>query len=342
MARFRRLGDLNVPPVFVDPRWQYLLPEAPTAVTAVAGNAQAVVSWTAPASIADITDYYVQFQPSGGGWSTFSDGVSASTSATVTGLNNGTSYAFRVAAVSGIGQGPWSAASGAVTPIAGDPYFGNVSLLLHGDGNLTDSSSYGHAVTAFGNAAATGGAKYGSASLTFDGSGDYLTIPSSTAFDLPGDFTIEAWVRLAAPPGVFGGAYGAAIIGRYQAPAADQGWQLRVNGTSSGYDTINVYTGQTDLNWSASISQNTWHHIAVSRSGSSIRAFLNGTQVGSTVTNSDPFTPSSSRTLSVGRLALETTFLFDIDGQIDDLRITKGIARYTANFTPPTAAFPDA
>lgn len=225
-----------------------------------------------------------------------------------------------------------------------DPYWASVVLLLHGDGTLTDSSSYGHVFTAYGNAAATGSAKYGSGSLTFDGSGDYLTTPSSTAFDLPGDFAIECWVRLTSPPGSYGGAYGAAIIGRYQGPAADQGMQLRINGTSSGYDAINLYTGQTDLNWSASISQNTWHHIAVARSGSSIRAYLNGTQVGSTVTNSDPFTPSSSRSLSVGRLALETTYLFDLPGQIDDLRITKGTARgYTgATITVPSAAFPDA
>lgn len=227
-----------------------------------------------------------------------------------------------------------------------DPYFSNVVLLLHGDGSLADSSSYGRAMTAFGNASAAGAAKWGSGSLTFDGDGDYLTTPSSTDFDLTGDFVIEAWVRLAANPGVFGGAYGAAIVSRYQGAGtdSDKGWQLRVNGTASGYDTINLYTGQTDLNWSASLSLNTWHYIAVARSGSSIRAYLDGSQVGSTVTNSDPFTPSSSRSLSVGRLALETTFLFDLNGRIDDLRITKGSDRgFTgASVSVPTAAFPDA
>lgn len=97
------------------------VPPAPTSVTATAGNAQAAVSWTAPSVLAQtpITDFVVQYSSnSGSSWTTFSDGTSATASATVTGLTNGTAYTFRVAAVNGAGQGAWSTASSAVTPAA--------------------------------------------------------------------------------------------------------------------------------------------------------------------------------------------------------------------------------
>lgn len=98
------------------------VPGAPTSVTATGGTAQATVSWTAPTGVlsqAPINDYVVQFSSnSGSSWTTFSDGTSTTTSATVTGLTNGTAYTFRVAATSSLGQGAWSTASSAVTPTA--------------------------------------------------------------------------------------------------------------------------------------------------------------------------------------------------------------------------------
>jgi len=107
-----------------DTRWNVFLPGAPTSVTATGGNAQASVSWTAPAGViaqAPVTDYVVQFSSnSGASWATVSDGTSTATSATVTGLTNGVAYIFRAAAVNVVGQGPWSSASASVTPAAGN------------------------------------------------------------------------------------------------------------------------------------------------------------------------------------------------------------------------------
>jgi hypothetical protein len=106
-----------------DSRWDLFLPPAPTSVTATAGNGQALLSWTAPTGViaqAPITDYVLQYSSnSGSTWTTFSDGTSTATSATVTGLTNGTAYTFRVAAVNGVGTGAYSAASSAVTPSGG-------------------------------------------------------------------------------------------------------------------------------------------------------------------------------------------------------------------------------
>ena len=94
-----------------------LRPAAPTSVTASGGNAEAAVSWSAPSNtLVPITDYVVQFQPSGGAWQPFADSVSTATTAIVTGLQNGIAYQFRVAAVTLLGQGDFSTPSSSVTP----------------------------------------------------------------------------------------------------------------------------------------------------------------------------------------------------------------------------------
>jgi len=103
-----------------DSRWDLFLPPAPTGVTGTFGNAQVSLTWTAPTGVlaqTPITDYTVQYSSnSGSSWTTFSRSASTTTSATVTGLTNGTAYTFQVATVSGIGTGSYSTASSSVTP----------------------------------------------------------------------------------------------------------------------------------------------------------------------------------------------------------------------------------
>ena len=130
-------------------------PGAPTSVTATPGNVSAAVSWTAPASTgAAITDYVVQFSSdSGSTWSTFADGTSSSTSATVTGLENGISYVFRVAATNSVGTGDYSSASSAITPrtvpgapasVTSTPSNGSVSISF-----TAPASNGGSAITSY-------------------------------------------------------------------------------------------------------------------------------------------------------------------------------------------------
>ena len=120
------------------------VPGTPTSLSATAGNAQVSLAWTAPADNGGtaITDYAVQFSSdSGATWSTFADGTSSATSATVTGLTNGTAYVFRVAAINAAGTGAYTAASSSVTPAS-------ISLMVTG----TDSANYsgnGTAATPF-------------------------------------------------------------------------------------------------------------------------------------------------------------------------------------------------
>ena len=97
------------------------VPAAPTNVSGVAGNGQVTLSWTAPSDNGGsaVTDYTIQYSSTGGTtWTTYADSVSASTTSTVTGLTNGVSYLFRVAAMNGVGAGPYSASSAGVTPMA--------------------------------------------------------------------------------------------------------------------------------------------------------------------------------------------------------------------------------
>ena len=89
----------------------------------------------------------------------------------------------------------------------------------------------------------------------------------------------------------------------------------------------------TQLIDSGTLNLNTWNHVAVTREGSVFRLFVNGTQV-------DTFTSSTveigflNDPLTVG--SYNSTGYFN--GYLSDVRITKGLARYTASFTPPTAA----
>lgn len=223
--------------------------------------------------------------------------------------------------------------------VQGDSYWSNVSLLLKGEGTFTDSSPTPKTVTSHGSVTASGAAKYGGASLSFPSSGSYLTVAGSSAFAFPGDFTIETWVNLSAAPSSFNGYWGSALVATYAGISGNPGWQLRLNGNSSGYNTINLYTGSTDLNWSYSFALNTWYHVAVTRSGSSIKAWVNGVQAGSTSTCSDDMTASSPNDLWIGRLNL-SGYEFQLLGLMDDIRITKGVARVISTTTPeyPTSA----
>ena len=173
--------------------------------------------------------------------------------------------------------------------------------------------------------------KYGTGSMYFDGTGDYLYIPSSPnlAFG-SGDFTIEFWLYLSALPlvSLFYSVYD-------NRPASQGAYPLIYVDNTTG--TLKYWVNSADRITGSNLSTSTWYHIAISRSSGSTKMFLNGTQTGSTYTDSTVYLQSY---LTIGANALNTS-LSNLNGYIDDLRITKGYARYTSNFTPPTAAFPN-
>ena len=235
---------------------------------------------------------------------------------------------IRNAKKTGIGGG----GGGIVT--GGDPYYSAVSLLLPMDGTngsttFTDSGPNAIAVTAVGNAQiSTTQSKYGGASAYFDGSGDYLTFPTSTALQFgSGDFTVEMWVYKTSNKAYM------AFAGNLSTGTNATMWQIISDSTgnkitwfSSGF----VITGATTLN------VNTWYHVAVSRNGTNLRLFINGILDGS-ATNSHNY--SSTNQVYVAQVP-ELLSARDFAGYLDDLRITR-YARYTSAFTPPTQAHPN-
>jgi hypothetical protein len=211
-----------------------------------------------------------------------------------------------------------------------DASYNNVTLLLHGNGPngstvFTDNSPTPKTVTAAGNAQiSTAQSKFGGASIAFDGTGDTLTVNSNL---LDGStWTAEAWIR-------------AASIGTNERTIFSQYDSANANRTIFSITTtgaIKIFNGaQGTTASSATITANQWYHIAFVRSSATtVTAFLDGIQVAQATNFAGP----TSITTMIGGY-----FGFPDDqwnGWIDDIRVTT-VARYTANFTPPTEPFPD-
>ena len=217
-----------------------------------------------------------------------------------------------------------------------DPYFSNVSLLLHGDGangstTIVDSSPSPKTVTAVGNAQiSTAQSKFGGSSIAFDGNGDYINSPSHPDFTFgTGDFTIELFTRFSQIKDQC--LYDTLAFGAPGSRFTGFAWVMQASGR------LNLFHfNQFRLQSSAVLSTNTWYHLVLYRSGSTFGYFIDG-QSDATTSLSPNFTDSH---FTCGVVANNpTTYL--LNGNVDEYRITKGVARYTSNFTPPTAPFPD-
>lgn len=216
-----------------------------------------------------------------------------------------------------------------------DPYYNNVSLLTHMDGTngsqtFIDSSANNFSLTTVGNAQiSTTVQKFGNASGYFDGVNSYIEAPLNSAFDFgTGDFTIELW----AYPTRTGGHV---CVSRWKT-GSDCAYYLAIDTTSG----IVLYLNNAFITNGGTITTNQWYHIAVTRQGSSIKAFLNGVQVGSTYNIGTTAIFSSTVNLRIGRDYITNP---PFEGYMDDVRITKGVARYTSNFSSnlPNEAFAD-
>ena len=205
---------------------------------------------------------------------------------------------------------------------------GTSLLLGFTNAGVIDNAMQNDLVTVGTSQISTFAYKYSTGAMTFSGTGAWLTAPDSTALQLgTGDFTIEGWVGINA----VGTAY--AIVSK---GAAATGWSVNI---TSGNKLQFSYTAAT-LTGATSLAAGAWYYFSVVRSGSgtgNLKIYLNGT---ADATSGGAVTDNFNQTsiLYVGASRTGTT---PLNGYIDDLRITKGVARYTANFTSPQQAFPN-
>lgn len=216
--------------------------------------------------------------------------------------------------------------SGNFTPPSGPlSAITNTKYLLNGiNAGIVDASRKNNTYTVNGAKVATNVVKFDK-SIVLNGTNDYISVPNDPLFSLNSDFTVELWFNfssLGASPYTF--------ISNYVNSGA--GWELQFRGDASnvfrwGFGDTAVLNSSTQ-----SLSTGTWYHLAATRNGSTVRLFLNGTQIGS-ITSSTAYT--STAALWIGGLTGIGQYF---PGYIEDVRITNGYARYTANFTPATTS----
>lgn len=205
----------------------------------------------------------------------------------------------------------------------------NTSLLLNFRNGAVVDNAAKTAIETVGNAQiSTTQTKFGTGSLYFDGTGDWLKVQDQIYLRFrTGNFTIEFWVYLAS--GDIGSNRG--LVGK---GSTATGWLVSLDTTQK---VVFTYTTST-ITSTGSITTNAWNHIAVVREGTGTnqtKIYIGGSNDGTGTVSTD-FTQTSVLYVGADRSATSP-----MKGYIDDVRITTGVARYTANFTPPTRAFPD-
>jgi hypothetical protein len=265
-----------------------------------------------------------------GGRDTFTVGVARDGGGTVD-TNTGLGSRYSVDAIS-------------LTPLSaidGDAFYGSVVLLLSCDGlegtnTFVDSSPSAKTITV-GNQASMNNleARMGLGCATFDGNNDSINSADSIDWQLGATsadpWTVEGWVRPVSATGTY------LLIGQQGTPDA---WRLRLN---VGVLTFDAYNGSTTWTLADSIARftaATWAFVAVDKDATGkVRIYFNGTMVASS-------TPANSAIADLAqtlRLGLDFASGNDFSGQMDDIRVTKGIARYASDsgHTVPQYPFPN-
>ena len=217
------------------------------------------------------------------------------------------------------------------TPPAG-PYGPDsyTKLLLHFDGDESDSA---HPATIVGDTKIVASQSKWDGSLYFDGNGDYLNIPDSEDLELgSGDFTIDCWVNFSSIASTKN------FIAKKTSPGGLP-WDGYLFGISNGTIRFLGSTSGSAWDWifqdGISISTGTWYHFAAVRNGSEFKYYINGVQIGATRTVSGSLFNNTGE-FRVGSVAGYGEYMY---GYLDEVRVSKGVARWTSNFTPPSEPY---
>ena len=228
--------------------------------------------------------------------------------------------------------GPQFEVAGSVTNYTPTPAnFSTAPALLLNFANaaVVDTVGANNLLTVSG-ATLTSASKYGSGAMTFNGTSDYLTM-ANTPFTFNGSFTIELWGRTTSNQSV-----GSVFSTFFEtSPFDSAGLGIKVVG--GGTQACVWSSGSQILTGTSSIIDGYWHHIAVTRDGATMNLFVDG-QLQSQFSSTATF---SAGTVVVGGSSYNSYAGGWLLGQVDDLRVTKGVARYTSDFTPPARALPE-
>ena len=211
----------------------------------------------------------------------------------------------------------------------------NTSLLLNAtNAAIFDNSMKNDLETGANAQISTSVKKFGTGSMYFpnNGSCDFCALPQSPIYAMPGDFTVEFWLY---PTLVDANDH---CIYDTRASGSDSGAVFFLADTGK----IRIFAhGNIRYTSTSAVSANTWSHIAIVRQNGTISSYINGTKDATTSSFSSALTANSTVYVARRMDDANTNGVGTYRGYIDEMRVTPGIARYTANFTPPTAAFPN-
>jgi hypothetical protein len=224
------------------------------------------------------------------------------------------------------------------------------SLLLNAYPAIYDTTRRNAIETVGSYSGANGGPPYGARaerySHYFNGTNDYLNIPNSPDLELgTGDFTIETWLYLAGNSALSpSNARTATIIGSKR-PADGYGWAFHIlassstTGTGLYFDHASATSAYSGFQRDFAISQSVWHHIAVVRKDGNMSYYFNGVQQGTSASYTKNFVSESGSQTWIGAQNAGA-YTHYLNGYLYDLRVTKGFARYTANFKLANSPLP--
>ena len=216
----------------------------------------------------------------------------------------------------------------------GDVYFPQTELLLplegtNGATTTSDSSNRNRSIVfaGTGGSISSAASKFGNTSVLFDSTGySRLDVSVDSTLNAAGDFTLEAWLYDTSTSGYPLFCRNSVSAGVYV--------YLGNNATSGSNKVVRMWSNNSVTVFSTELPQSQWYHFALVRSGTSVKVYINGTADATVRTDSGTFLFGDTSTLEIGSHSTQYPF----NGYMDDIRMTKGVARYTSNFTPPTSA----
>jgi len=234
-----------------------------------------------------------------------------------------------------------------IVPITHLTDIANTSLLTCHLPYIADGSSNGHSITINGNTSTRpftpfNNLEYSSAnhggSVYFDGTGDYLSLPSSTSsLYLTGEFTYECWIYPTSTSGQIYGNWNQQTGNAWAFWFNNAGWQ---NGIKIWFYRGNYGQNETGIGSTTEMPINSWNHFAITRdSSNNIYIFLNGKSLTLSTYNHPNLSWDSSYSftntdpIGIGGTSNYSSF----NGHISDAKFVNGSALYTSDFTPPTA-----